>query len=318
MNPRTVAPVSLLVAALSGCRAPSSVPRPDVAQLTPLFGPVIAGEVIRGREQDDGEVMLLVGDSTMLRLDLSRRRSARVAIAVPPGEACWGLARLDDGSLWTLKGRNVVIRVEEDGRVSREVALAAPYVGLFAAGDRLVYQNAMATPPGAALHAGPPGAVPLEAWSGMTTRVFGGIGRVQVAALNMVACGGSARAERPCWFPDEAAVSVIGPRGETRRLSLSGLTVVAPEVLLAAENPARPVRDAYLDARGRLWVLSSGVAAPGAADVPGGWILARYGADGVAEGQVRLAAPARLILRADDTGALVLAGSGQVSAVTSW
>src|SRR5688572_21832974 len=94
MNPRTLAPVSLLVTALSACRTPSPLPRQDAVQLTPLFGPVIASDVIRGREDDDDRVILLAGESTLVRLDLSQRRSTRVAIGVPPGEACWGLARL--------------------------------------------------------------------------------------------------------------------------------------------------------------------------------------------------------------------------------
>jgi hypothetical protein len=151
----------------------------------------------------------------------------------------------------------------------------------------------------------------------MTTRAFPGIARAQLSALNMVACGSSERAERPCWFPYEAVVSLIDPRGATRRMALSGLVEVAPEVLLAAENPARPVRDVFVDRRGRLWVLSSGVAPPDAVG-PGGWILARYAADGAAQGQVRLAEPVRLILRADDDRVIVLAGSGQVSEVKSW
>ena len=134
----------------------------------------------------------------------------------------------------------------------------------------------------------------------------------------MVACGSSARVERPCWFPDEAAISLIGARGETRRIELSGLAKVAPEVLLAAENPQRPVRDAHVDDRGRIWVLSSGVAPAGAPDLPGGWVLARYANDGTAQGQVRLAEPARLILRVDDRRVTVLSGSGQVSEVRPW
>jgi hypothetical protein len=52
--------------------------------------------------------------------------------------------------------------------------------------------------------------------------------------------------------------------------------VVPPEVLLTADNPARPVRDAYVDDTGTIWVLSSGRPLAGAEDQPGGWILARY------------------------------------------
>jgi hypothetical protein len=73
-----------------------------------------------------------------------------------------------------------------------------------------------------------------------------------------------------------------------------------------------------VDGEGRIWVLSSGDAPASAADLPGGWILARYGADGAPEGQARLAQPARLILRADERRVIVLAGSGHVSEVMPW
>ena len=60
---------------------------------------------------------------------------------------------------------------------------------------------------------------------------------------------------------------------------------VAPEVLLTSDNPARPVRDAYIDAAGTIWVLSTGAPPSPAPDVPGGWVLARYGSGGRADGR---------------------------------
>jgi hypothetical protein len=152
----------------------------------------------------------------------------------------------------------------------------------------------------------------------MKARTFAGFGRPQSTALNMVACGAAAGTERACWFPDEAAVSLITTPGETHRVTLSGLALVPPEVLLAAENPRRPIRDAFVDSRRRIWVLSSGEPSPGNADRPGGWILARYLSDGTPDGRVRLQEPARLLLRADDRRVLVLSGAGHVSEVKSW
>jgi hypothetical protein len=149
----------------------------------------------------------------------------------------------------------------------------------------------------------------------MTTRTFERIARAPAAALNMVGCGSSAGDERPCWFPDETAVSLIDATGATRKLPLTGLESVTPEVLLTAENPPRPVRDAYVDADGHLWVLSSGKPSPGAEEKPGGWILARYGARGEPMGMRRLAEPARLILRAGAGRGLLLTGAGKVAEV---
>jgi hypothetical protein len=64
--------------------------------------------------------------------------------------------------------------------------------------------------------------------------------------------------------------------------------------------------------------LSSGTAPPGAPERPGGWIVARYAADGAPQGQVRLAEPVRLILRADAERVIVLAGSGHIGEVKAW
>ena len=150
----------------------------------------------------------------------------------------------------------------------------------------------------------------------MTTRTFDRINRAAAVALNLIGCGGTAGQEHPCWFPDEAAVSLIGAAGATRRLALEGLDVVAPEILLTAENPPRPVRDAYVDAEGRIWVLSSGTPPPGAAEQPGGWILARYGSRGEPLGLRRLAESARLILRAGGGRGVLLTGAGMVAEVT--
>ena len=70
----------------------------------------------------------------------------------------------------------------------------------------------------------------------------------------MLSCGVGRRGERPCWFPDEAAVALLDREGRIRRVRLDGLEVVRPEVLLTSDNPARPVRDAYVDAAGTIWI----------------------------------------------------------------
>jgi len=309
--------LSLLTWALGGCQASPLAQPSAVADVTKVFGPVIGQEVIRGREQTAGEVLLLTG-SAIVRVDLEGRRAVTTPIALERGEACWGLAALADGSVWTLQGRSAVIRVEADGSVSRVIPLEEPHAGLFASGDRLIFQKAVGSATEPALFAGVPGSTARAAWSEMTMRSVPGIARAQASALSLVACGQSATPERPCWFPDEAAVSLIAADGATRRIALSGLPSIAPEVLLTAENPRRPVRDAYVDAQSRIWVLSSGDAPPRAMEIPGGWLLARYRADGTPDGQVRLAQPVRLLLRVEPRRLIVLAGSGDVSEVTSW
>lgn len=307
--------LGVLLAAVGACRAGSVAGEPGLLPLMPVFGPILGSEVIAGRVDEGSGVWLLVGGTELVHVDLPSRRSRRAALKIAAGENCWGLARLEDGSLWTIKGRRSLIRIDLDGGVVREEALPEPHLGLSAARDRLVYQVATVTPPGPALRAGRPGDPDTVPWSQMTTRPFDTIARASAVVLNMVSCGGTAGKERPCWFPDEAAVSLIDARGTTRRLGLAGLAVVPPEILLTAENPARPVRDAYLDRAGGLWVLSTGTARPGGSEQPGGWILARYGPGGEPLGVRRLADPARLILRAEPRRALLLTGAGMVAEV---
>jgi hypothetical protein len=309
--------VTLLAIAVGACQMRSIGQAPaSTLAVTPLFGPAVGGDVIGGRAADGtGLVWLLAGGTDLVRVDLDARRAHRVALKIAPGDQCWGLARLRDGSLWTLKGRRTVIRIEPDGVIGQEIPLPGPHLGLFASGDRLVYQPADFTPPAPALKSGIPGDDP-QPWSGLTTRGFEALARGSAVALNMVSCGSSRTAERACWFPDEAAVALIDPSGATRRMPLSGLDVVAPEVLLVSANPARPVRDAYVDEAGVLWVLSSGTPPAGAPDLPGGWILARYTAAGQLLDIRRLAEPARLILRAMSGRATVLTGAGMVAQVT--
>jgi hypothetical protein len=315
MRLQTLAALSLAVPALGACSAGSIAREPGVLPLMPVFGPIVGGDVIGGRVNEGNDVWLLVGGKDLVHLDLPSRRNRRVALKIAAGENCWGLARLEDGSLWTIKGRQSLIRIDPDGGVVREEVLPEPHLGLSAARDRLVYQVAGFTPPGPALRAGRPGDATTVRWSDMTTRTFDGIARASAVVLNVVSCGGTARKERPCWFPDEAAVSLIDAAGATRRLDLPGLDVVPPEVLLTAENPARPVRDAFLDRDGGLWVLSTGTAPSGGSERPGGWILARYGPGGEPLGVRRLGEPARLILRAEPGRALLLTGAGMVAEV---
>jgi hypothetical protein len=303
----------VLGAALSGCRKapPARTPVHD------LFGPVIGNEVIAGWVEGaglDDRAVLLVGEQTLVQIDMTRRRAERHAIAVAGSSSCWGLARLRDGSLWTLKSRRWVVSISETGQVLEEIPLDTPHFGLFADGDRLLLQPADFQPPGPLLYAAVPGVAGRTPWSGLRSRSFN-LARASVAALNMISCGVGRRGERPCWFPDEAVVALIDGSGVTRRVPLPGIEVVRPEVLLTSDNPARPVRDAYVDAAGTIWVLSSGAPVAGAGDRLGGWMLARYSSTGARLDTRLLADPVRLILRAEPGRAVVLTGGGMVAEV---
>jgi hypothetical protein len=310
-----IAGVGLLAIVVGACKTVAVGQAP--ASITPisLFGPVIGAEVIGGRA-DTEDVMLLAGGMDLVRIDVDGRRAERTPLALAPGESCWGLARLSNGALWTLKGRRTLARVDGDGRLVEEVPLAAPLFGVFAAGDRLLYQEATFTPPSAALQTDASGT--RVQWSGIMTRRFDRLARASSAALNLLSCGAARARERACWFPDEAAVFLVDVEGHTRRTELTGLPVVSPETLLTSDNPARPVRDAYVFADTELWVLSSGTPPVGRDVEPGGWVLARFAAGGRPEGRVRLSEAARLILRVDRDRVVLLLSSGKVGEVRKW
>jgi hypothetical protein len=310
-----LAGIGLLAMLLGACRTTAVGQAPASIAVSPLFGPVIGAEVIAGRVDDD-QVLLLAGGVDLVRVDLRARTFARTHLGIAPGESCWALARAGK-AIWTLKGRHTLARIDRGGQVVEQIPLAAPHFGLFAAGNRLVYQEAAFTPPGPALLVGSPDGTRRKPWSAITTRTFDRLARASAAALNMVSCGTTETEERPCWFPDEAAIFLVAADGATRRVTLPGLAVVPPETLLTAENPARPVRDAYVEPNGDIWILSSGAPAAGI-DAPGGWIVARYGSRGEPRGLSHLSEPARLILAVDTRRVTLLLSSGQVAEVEAW
>jgi len=305
-----------LCAVLTACRPVPDRRDPDVAPVLPLYGPVISREVIGGRSDDGGShEWLLAGGEAIVQIDLKAGVANRKPIALSHGENCWGLARLDDGSLWTLRGRSTLAGIASDGRIVREIVLPEPHFGLYARGDRLVYQPARFIPSGRLLFAGVPGDAHPAGWSAIEPRSFPALARASAAALNMVACGPTRTAEQPCWFPDDIVIFLIGPAGETRRLALSGLTRVAPEVLLTSDNPARPLRDVFVEETGTIWVLSTGTPPASAGDEPGGWLLAEYAPDGSLVRMRQLSEAARLILDVQRERLVLLSGAGMVAEV---
>jgi hypothetical protein len=278
----------------------------------PRFGPVIGDELIVGDVVSGSTVWLATGADALVRVDLDGRRSARLQLRpLGAGEHVWGLASDGMGAMWTLVGRTVLAQVSEQGEIVRRVTLGQPHVGLFGAHRELLYQVMNFHPPVEALTAGPPGGA-RRTWGSMRTRSLP-LARGAVAALNLVSCGSSQGALIPCWFPDQAAVTLTDLSGVSREVALDGLPVVAPEVLLAAENPRRPVRDAFVSASSDVWVLGSGEP-PRKEDIerPGGWLLARYDADGRLLRRMQLPEPARVILSATRDTCLLLSWNGLV------
>jgi len=117
----------------------------------------------------------------------------------------------------------------------------------------------------------------------------------------------------PCWFPDQAVVTLTESDGASHEVSLDGLPIVSPEVLLASDNPRRPIRDALVAADGSVWVLGSGSPpATEGSSQPGGWLLNRYDHAGRLRSRTQLPEPARLLLQAHDDVCELIAWDGRV------
>jgi hypothetical protein len=277
------------------------------------FGPVLGNELIVGHVVDGPTAWLATGGDTLVRIDLASARHARTPVhPLQEGEHMWGLATTREGEMWTLIGRATLAQVGEGAEIVRRIGLAEPHVGLFGGGRDLVFQIMNLHPPGVALAAGPPGGATRRPWSNMRTRDLP-FTRGAVAALNLVSCGSSAGAVIPCWFPDAAALTLTDRSGASRVIPLAGLPIVAPELLLASDNPRRPVRDAFVTAGNMVWVLGSGEPPEGDTSTrPGGWLLARYDLEGRLFRRVQLPEPARVLLGALEDTCLLLAWDGRV------
>jgi hypothetical protein len=277
------------------------------------FGPVLGNELIVGHVVDGPTAWLATGGDTLVQIDLASTRHARIPVhPLQEGEHMWGLASTREGEMWTLIGRETLAQLGEGAEIVRRIGLDVPHVGLFGGGRDLVFQIMDMHPPGDALAAGPPGGAARHRWSNMRTRDLP-LTRGAVAALNLVSCGSSAGAVIPCWFPDAAALTLTDRSGASREIPLDGLPIVAPELLLASDNPRRPVRDAFVTAGNMVWVLGSGEAPEGdTSPRPGGWLLARYDLEGRLFRRVQLPEPARVLLGALENTCLLLAWDGRV------
>jgi hypothetical protein len=281
-----------------------------------LFGPVIGNEIIAGRaETGPGHpALILAAEHDLVSIDVDHQQTTRRPLVLADASSCWGLARLSDGSLWTIRDWRTLRQISPGGETVREFPLDGAQAALFSAGDRLLFQRAEFVAPDQALTAGKPGEARREPWGTLQTRPYK-LARTSVAALNLVTCGPTRAEERACWFPDDPGVALIDGSGRTRRLELAGIPHVAPEVLLTSDNPARPVRDAFVDRSGAIWVISAGTPVEGAPQPPGGWLLAHFAPAGDPLERFDLTEPARLILEANTHHVVLLLGSGYVAEV---
>jgi hypothetical protein len=297
------------LAALATCSRAAA----QSVRLEPMFGPAVPSDTISGRSAaEQGPIVLLAGGTMLVTVDLAARNATRTPLRIPDPR-CWGLAHLSDGSLWTIQNRRTLVEVHSDGTPGHVVQLDRPHLGLFAMGERLILQPAATDADAPALRAGGPDAPVGTPWSDIKTRAFPGLHPGAMMALNMVSCGVGLHGELPCWFPDEPTLFLVRTDGRTRRIELAGLSRAAPEILLTSQTPPRPIRDAYIDPSGTVWILSTGNPGPPPGSVPGGLVIARFGPRGEPIDTRQLAEPVRLILRARAGRAVILTSRGIIA-----
>jgi len=218
------------------------------------FGPVLGNELIVGHAIAGRTAWLAMGGDALIQVDLDSARFTRAALhPLHEDEHVWGLARTTAGEMWTLIGRTTLAQIQDDGGIVRRIALDEPHVGVFGGGKELVFQVMNLHPPAAALEAGPPGGATrtlVERDANPGSPLYEGGGCCAQPRIVAVATAG---AVMPCWFPDQPSLTLTDRSGASRDLTLDGWPVVAPELLLASDNPRRPIRDVLVTGANAVW-----------------------------------------------------------------
>ncbi|MBI3493710.1 MAG: hypothetical protein HY047_18330 [Acidobacteria bacterium] len=163
-------------------------------------------------------------------------------------EKVWGLACLSDGSLWTLASPRTVARLEPTGQIVERIEIHLPRIALFAAGDRLLFEQLPMAPGAASLATSPPRQPQsVHAWPGLVGR--SARSREEQLTRNLVNCGISFSGSVPCWFADERQF-VVSDGSAIRRIDFAPLGS-------ANVDPVAPIWDVAMVDADRFWLLAS-------------------------------------------------------------
>lgn len=268
-------------------------------------GGVVPEGLIVGRAVCQGATWLLTEKAQLVRVSAANRTVTVHDIqGLLLDDRLWGLACLTDGSLWTLPSPRAVARLSPDGRVAERQNVRLPRVGLFASGDRLLFQQ-LPTVIDAPILATSPARQPFDVriWPGLRGRPTAS--REDQLAHNLVNCGIPAGASVPCWFVNEAQISVSdGLSSRLRRLA--GLRA-------SGIDQSAPIWDVALVGSERLWLLATAPTSSSGGRTGGRLIFVNH----LREEHIDLTPTARLILSATDTRCLVLTVRGELMEVTS-
>lgn len=267
---------------------------------------VIPDVVIVGRAVCEGTTWLLNEQSQLLRVANATRVVTRYASqGFLRDDKPWGLACLADGSLWTLASPHALTRLSPEGRVVERQTFRFPRLALFGAGQRLLIQQlpTVAASPVLAT-ASPRRQDDIHPWPGLLGRARAS--REAQLESNLVNCGIPAGASVPCWFVDEARISV-SDGGPPRIRTI-------PALRSSTLDQSAPIWDVALLAGGRLWVLAT-IVDPKTGKRSGGRLMLLNDRT-VEEVRIDLSPPGRLILSATESGVLLVGARGELMEVT--
>jgi hypothetical protein len=268
--------------------------------------PALTGDLIVGRAVCKGVTWILTEGLRLVSVPHDMHVSAAHTVhPMRPGDQPWGLACLADGTLWTLTSAREVARLDPEGLVTERVDLGLPRIALFGAGDRLLFQQLPIVPSAPLLASGLPRS-PLEAssWPGLSARDASS--RESLLTRNLVNCGIPFRQAIPCWFADETRIVVTD--------GLSHRTIEPPMLVAAAVDQETPIWDAALAAPHEVWLLLATVRTSESRKA--GRRVMWWDNERKEQRVLDLAAPARLILGADQSGCLLLGVHGELVRVT--
>jgi len=283
----------------------ANMPALDV-QIRSLSTPLAPAGIV-GRSLCGGSAWLLSSQAELIQISTAAASAAVHQIHdLRPGDPFWGLACLDDESLWTLATSHLLVRLSADGGVVERRTLRLPHFELFAFRDRLLFVSVPIVSGRSVLAAGTRrDPEDVRPWAGMIGRNPSGTAPQLVS--NLVGCGIAADEGIPCWFADQAAVSI----GD----GLASRTIALPSLVGRGIDQAAPVRDVALTGGGAMWVLAASSESPTGRRVGGR--LIRTDAAGIEQSSVALPVPARLIVAADATSCVLLSTTGALMHVSA-
>jgi hypothetical protein len=261
--------------------------------------------LIVGRTACNRSVWLLTDTPELFEVSPERHISGRVLRHLTPNDRPWGLACVA-GALWTLPNPRALGRLTTDGDLVERIELRLPRVALFGTGDRVVYQQLPTAAAEPVLTIGPP-RNPLDArpWRGLLSR--SGRSREDYLTRNLVNCGLPHAGWLPCWFADDAQITISN--------GVSTLTKSFRPLLGPAADAPLPVWDVALADNDRLWLLATDATTTGGRRLGGRLIVATR--EGRELGHLRLAPQARLIVSATAARCVLLTAQGELMEVVA-